>query len=68
MIIDIDMSEERDVKTLIAISKPVLQRIIDGKTLGLAVRPLGAVIASFYAMENHGGKFSAVLRFNMENF
>jgi len=68
MIIDIDASEERGDKTLITISKPVLQRMIDGKTPGLAVRPLGAVNASFYAMENHGGKFSAVLRFNMENF
>jgi len=67
MIIDVDVSEERGSKTLITISKPVLQRMIDGKTLGIALRPLGAINASFYSMENKNGNFSARLHFNVDN-
>jgi hypothetical protein len=66
MIIDIDVSERRGGATLATISKPVLQRMIDGKTVGLAIRPLGAVNACFYAMENQGGKLSAKLHFNLD--
>jgi hypothetical protein len=64
MIIDIDVTEGRGGTTLATISNPVLQRLVDGKTLGLAIRPLGAVLASFYAMENQAGRFSAKLHFN----
>lgn len=62
----LEVTEERGGKTLITISQPVLQRLIEGRTLGLAIRPLGAINASFYAMENQGGKFSARLRFNTQ--
>ncbi len=65
MIIDVDVTEGHGSKTLITISKPVLDRMIEGKTLGLAIKPLGAINASFYAMENQGGKFSPRLRFNL---
>jgi len=65
MIIDVDVTEGRGGKTLVTISNPVLQRMIDGKTLGLAIRPLGAVNASFYAMENEGGKLGPHLHFNL---
>lgn len=67
MIIDMKVSEARGGKTLITISKPVLQRMIEGKTQGLAIRPLGAINASFYAMENHGGKLRAKLHFNIKD-
>jgi len=67
MIIDTEVSQAHNSKTLITISDPVLQRMIDGKTLGLAIRPLGAVNASFYAMENQDGKFSPTLRFNLKD-
>jgi hypothetical protein len=67
MIIDIDVSERRGGATLATISEPVLQRMINGKTLGLAIRPLGAVNACLYAMENQGGKFSAKLHFNLDS-
>jgi hypothetical protein len=40
--------------------------MLDGRTLGLAIRPLGAVNASFYSMENQEGKFAPVLRFNLQ--
>jgi len=65
MIIDIDVTEGRGGRTLATISNPVLQRLIDGRTFGLAIRPLGAINASFYAMENQGGKLSAKLHFNL---
>jgi len=67
MIIDIEVGESSGGKSYATISNPVLQRMIDGKTLGLAIRPLGAVNASFYAMENQGGKFSARLHFNLDS-
>jgi hypothetical protein len=55
MIFDFDVSEESGRKNFITISKPVLQRLIDGKTKGLLIRPLGALDASFYASENKNG-------------
>ena len=66
MIIDIEVEEGRCSKNLITISNPVLQRMIDGKTLGLAISALGAVNASFYAMENQSGNFSAKLHLNVD--
>jgi hypothetical protein len=65
MIIDIKVNEKKGSTNLITISQPVLQRILDGKTLGLAIRPLGAVNASFYSMENEESKFAAKLHFNL---
>jgi hypothetical protein len=65
MIIDVEVASERGDKNLITISNPVLQRMIDGKTLGLAIRPLGAVNASFYAKENQVEDFSPKLHLNV---
>jgi hypothetical protein len=65
MIIDWPVTEGDGGKTYFTISEPVLQRLIDGKTLGIAVRSLGALNASFYSLENAAGKFSARLRFNL---
>jgi hypothetical protein len=67
MIIDVDVSPRRGGTTLATISQPVLQRMIDGTTRGLALRPLGAVQASFYAMENLGGKLCAKLHFTLDH-
>ncbi|MDZ7310656.1 MAG: hypothetical protein ONB45_05135 [candidate division KSB1 bacterium] len=66
MIIDIEVAPKRGGKNLITISNPVLQRMIEGKTLGLAIRPLGAVHASFYARENQLEKFSSKLHLNVD--
>jgi hypothetical protein len=52
MIIDWPVTEGDGSKTYFTISRPVLQRLIDGRTLGLAIKPLGAISASIYAMEN----------------
>jgi hypothetical protein len=46
-IIDWPVNESVDGKTLFVISRPVLQRLVDGRTLGLAVTPLGPIDASF---------------------
>jgi hypothetical protein len=67
MIIDINVAERKGSKTLATIPKPVLQRLIDGKTLGLAIRPLGAVNASFYAGTDRQGKKGAILHFNCDS-
>ncbi len=65
MIIDIAPMAGDKSKTLITISNPVLQRMIDGKTLGLALRPLGAINASFYSSENNA-KLAPRLLFNLQ--
>jgi hypothetical protein len=66
MVIDYPVAEQRGQKSLFTISEPVLQRLLDGTTKGLAIRPLGAVVASFYSMENKDGKYAPVLHFNVE--
>jgi hypothetical protein len=65
MIFDIEMSEEQGGKNFITISRPVLQRLLDGKTKGLLIRPLGALDASFYDSENRIAKNGPKLHFNI---
>jgi hypothetical protein len=64
MIIDGPVSAGDGGKTYFIISRPVLQRLLDGKTLGLALLPLGAIHAAFYSVENKKGKAGARLLFN----
>ena len=66
MVIDHEVNPANEGKSLFTITYPVLQRLIDGKTLGLAIRPLGAVNASFFASEFKAGKFSPKLHFDVE--
>jgi hypothetical protein len=49
MIIDWPATEGNGGKTYLTIPAPVLQRLLDGKTHGIAIKPLGALSASFYA-------------------
>jgi hypothetical protein len=65
MIYDIELSDVPGSKNFITISKPVLQRMLDGKTKGLLIRPLGALDASFYASENQPGRNGPKLHFNI---
>lgn len=65
-IIDVDVNPLRNGKNYITISNPVLQRLIEGKTLGLAIEPLGAVIASFYSVDNSDENIGAKLHLNVE--
>ena len=67
MVYDTELSEERGGKNFITISKPVLQRMIDGKTKGLLIRPLGSIDASFYASENQTVGEGPKLHFNIAN-
>ncbi len=52
MIFDADLTEEPGSKNYITVSRPVMQRLLDGTTKGLLIRPLGAIDASFYDSQN----------------
>jgi hypothetical protein len=65
MIIDWPVTAGDGGKTYLTIPMPVLQRLIDGKTLGIALTPLGSIEASFYAREERGG-VAAKLLFNLK--
>jgi hypothetical protein len=65
MIIDYPVTEGAGAKTYLTISRPVLQRLIDGRTRGIALQALGALSASFDAIESGPGR-SARLLFNLE--
>jgi hypothetical protein len=64
MTYDFDVNSEPGGKNFITISKPVMQRMIDGTTKGLLIRPLGSIDASFYASENQNGN-GPKLHFNL---
>jgi hypothetical protein len=66
MIIDDSVTWNKDGKVLFTISQPVLQRLIDGKTKGLAIKPLGAVNALIYSRNNRDAKLSPRLYFDVE--
>ncbi len=66
MIVDAPVSEGDGGRTVFVISRPVLQRLLDGRTLGLAVKPLGAIAASFYAVGHPDGRGGRLL-FNIES-
>lgn len=64
MIYDFEPSTEPGSRNFITISKPVMQRLLDGRTKGLLLRTLGAVDASFYAAENQN-EFAPRIHFNL---
>lgn len=63
MIYDVDMSGKPGSRNYVIISRPVMQRLLDGKTKGLVIRPLGALVTSIYASEEQGK--GPVLHFNV---
>ena len=66
MVFDAALSEKPGSKNYITISRPVLQRLLDGHTKGLLIRPLGALNASFYASDNQTtGNLGPKLYFNI---
>jgi hypothetical protein len=65
MVYDLEISDEPGSKNFVTISKPVLQRLLNGKTKGLLLRPLGALDASFYASENRPDYNGPMLHFNI---
>ena len=66
MIIDWPVAAGDGGKTYLTIPAPVLQRLIDGKALGIALTPLGSIDASFYSREDRGGAAAARLLFNLQ--
>lgn len=63
MIFDTEIAEV-DGETAITISRPVLQRMLDGTTRGLLLRPLGALDVSVYDSEQGDGSQGPSLHFN----
>lgn len=54
MVFDVAPAAKQGDETYITLSRPVLQRLLDGTTKGLLLKPLGALQASFYASEQAG--------------
>jgi hypothetical protein len=57
MVIDIEVAEGTlpvvpGAKVLATLSRPVLQRLLDGRTRGIALRSLGPIAANFYSSES----------------
>jgi hypothetical protein len=67
MIIDWPITEGDGGKSYLTISRPVLQRLIDGRTLGIALKPLGSISASFYPTEVAGPGQGPKLLFDVED-
>jgi hypothetical protein len=55
MIIDYPLGPKQGDTALFTIPRPVMQRLLNGTTKGLLIRPLGAVSASIYASESAAG-------------
>ncbi|MCF3649894.1 hypothetical protein [Synoicihabitans lomoniglobus] len=55
MIIDLEVAEKPGGKAYFTFPRPVMQRLLDGTTKGVLIRPLGAIAASIYASENASG-------------
>jgi hypothetical protein len=52
MVIDLELAARRGEKAYFTLQRPVVQRMLEGKTKGLLIRPLGALSASVYASES----------------
>lgn len=65
MIFDTDVAPGGGTTT-VTISRPVLQRILDGTTTGLLLRPLGAIHAAFYATEHDDPDARPTLHFSTQ--
>lgn len=63
MVYDIAVNESPGKKNFITISQPVMQRLLNGTTKGLLIRPLGAIAAAFYASENPDDQLVPKLHF-----
>ncbi len=66
MIIDWPVTAGDGGKTYLTIPAPVLQRLVDGRALGIALTPLGSIDASFYSREERGGAAAARLLFSLK--
>lgn len=67
MMIDVAPAFPRGGKTLISVSPPVLERLISGRTKGLAIYAQGAVNATFHSSEDPAQWRRPKLRFNVHD-
>lgn len=65
MIFDLELEGAPGAGNHVTIPRPVMQRLLDGRTKGLLIRPLGALAASVYASEDPNGR-GPVLHFTTE--
>jgi hypothetical protein len=65
MIIDLDITEEPGGTTRAVIPRPVVQRLLDGRTRGIVLQPLGSVEASFFSRADSRGSRAARLHFDV---
>ena len=63
MTIDLELNAKPGGKAYFTLPRPVMQRLLDGRTKGLLIRPLGALDGTIYASENKAGG-GPVLHFN----
>lgn len=65
MIIDLELASAPGGKAFFTLQRPVMQRLLDGRSKGILIRPLGALSGSIYASENPAGH-GPVLHFNTQ--
>ncbi|HYD85501.1 MAG TPA: hypothetical protein VEA63_15650, partial [Opitutus sp.] len=63
MITDIELTEDPHGKSYATLPRPVMQRLLEGRTKGIILQPLGALAASVYASESAAEK-RPTLHFN----
>ena len=63
MTIDLEPGAKPGDKAYFTLPRPVMQRLLDGTTKGILIRPLGALAASVYSSENPDGN-GPVLHFS----
>lgn len=66
MVFDVEPAAERGGKNHITLSRPVMQRLLNGTTKGLLIRPLGALEATFYDSQANDPKRAPTLYFNLQ--
>lgn len=64
MVIDMDVPKGNDRWLDIPLSPIVIQRLINGKSKGLAILPLGSIQVSFYTLEAQRSEYVPTLYFN----
>lgn len=66
MIIDVSLTDLERNEIYFTLSEAVLKRLFTGKTKGLAILPLGAIHASFYANNFGNDAYAPEIYFNIE--
>lgn len=66
MIIDVEIPDDNGSSLYIHIPRPVIQRLLEGRTKGIALYPLGAASASFYPGEDRSDPVRPRLHFNLD--